>query len=271
MELNGAHVLVTGGSRGIGEALARQFAAAGAKVSVVARSKAELEQVAADIGGTAFVTDLLDQHQVDDLIGRVEAEAGPIDVLVNNAGLETDDQHANVDIERIRALSRVNFEAPMVLTRNVIRGMHARGKGHLVFLSSVAGTSGFPGIATYAGTKAGINNFVASIRLELKNTAINTTVIAPGPVDTRMWDALEDAPYATAMLKRMRILLPKMSPEKLARRSVAAVRSDRRHVRHPKRLMLTNFLPMELPRRLGAALLMGIKLDAPPPPRSTED
>jgi len=269
MELNGAHVLVTGGSRGIGEALAREFAAAGAKVSVAARSEAELKQVAADIGGTAFVTDLLDEHQVDDLIGRVEAEAGPIDVLVNNAGLETDDQHANIDVERIRGLSRVNFEVPMVLTRNVIRGMHARGGGHLVFLSSLASTSGFPGLATYTGTKAGIQNFVASLRMELKDTNIHTTVIAPGPVDTQMWDVLEEAGYAEAMLKRFNRLqlIPKLSPQKLAKRSIAAVKANRRHVRHPRRLSM-NFMLPEVPRRMSEGLLAGIKFDPPPPPES---
>ena len=267
MELNGAHVLITGGSRGIGAALAKEFSDAGANVTVAARSEAELKQVAADIGGQYFVVDLLDPHQVDELIPRVEAEVGPIDVLVNNAGLETDDQHANVDVERIRALSRVNFEVPMVLTRNVIRGMHARGKGHLVFLSSLASTSGFPGLATYTGTKAGIQNFVASLRLELRDTNIHTTVIAPGPVDTQMWDVLEEAGYADAMLKRFRLfqLIPIISPQKLAKRSIKAVQGNRRHVRHPRRLLM-NFMMPEVPRRMTEGLLTGVKLDPPPPP-----
>ena len=81
----------------------------------------------------------------------------------------------------------------MVLTRQVLPGMLQRRRGHVVFLSSLAGTSGFAGMAVYSGTKAGLNNFVASIRMELKDTPITTTVVAPGPVDTEMWDRVEAA------------------------------------------------------------------------------
>lgn len=269
MDLEGANVLVTGGSRGIGEALAREFAAAGSTVAVAARSKADLKRVAEDIGGHDFVVDLTDDNQVDGLIGRVEAEIGPIDVLVNNAGLETHDQFATVDAAHIRDVSRVNFEAPLVLTRNVMRGMAARDRGHLVFMSSLAGSSGFPGLAVYSGTKAGLNNFVASIRLELNNTNIGTTIIAPGPVDTQMWDQLEDSGYTDKMLKRLRMmqLIPKIAPEKLAKRAVKAIAADRRHVRHPRRLSFNYMLP-EVPNRLSEVLLAGIKFEKPPSPDS---
>jgi len=269
MDLDGANVLVTGGSRGIGEALAREFSSAGSKVAVAARSETDLKRVADGIGGHAFVVDLADDRQVDGLIGRVEAEIGPIDVLVNNAGLETHDQFATVDAAHIRDVSRVNFEAPLVLTRNVIRGMAARDRGHLVFTSSLAGSAGFPGLAVYSGTKAGLNNFVAAIRLELNDTNIGTTIIAPGPVDTQMWDQLEDSGYTDKMLKRLRMmqLIPKIAPEKLAERAVKAIAADRRHVRHPRRLSL-NFMLPEVPNRLSEALLAGIKFEKPPSPDS---
>ena len=89
MKLAGKHVVVTGGSRGIGEQLAREFAAQGARVTVVARSVDALQRVAADIGGTAVVADLTDDSVVDRLIQNIERDHGHIDVLVNNAGLET--------------------------------------------------------------------------------------------------------------------------------------------------------------------------------------
>ncbi len=267
MELSGAHVLVTGGSRGIGAAMARAFAKAGAEVSVAARSEGDLKQVAADVGGHAFVVDLTDSVEVDGLIARVEGEVRPIDVLVNNAGIETDDQHAALDVNLIRTLCRVNFETPLVLTRQVVRGMHARGKGHLVYTSSLGGSAGFPGLAAYAGSKAGLNNFVASMRLELNDTNIGTTLVAPGPVDTRMWDALEDSSYTDELLKRFNTmrLIPKLSPEKLAKRTVKAVESNRRHVRHPRRLSM-NFMLPEVPRRMTESLVAGIKFEQPPTP-----
>ncbi|MEZ5379922.1 MAG: SDR family NAD(P)-dependent oxidoreductase [Acidimicrobiales bacterium] len=261
MELNGAHVLITGASRGIGAALARAYAKEGAKVSLVARSTDALKSLADELDGFAFTADLLDPDQVDELIARVELEAGPIDVLVNNAGLETSEPFEGIGTETIRDVARLNFEAPMVLTRQVLPGMLARRKGHIVFLSSLAGTGGFPGLAVYAGTKAGVSNFVASLRMEMRDTPITTTVVAPGPVDTEMWDHIEDAGEYADMLKRLRLfqLIPKKSPELIAKRTVAATKAERRHVRTPRRL-LVNHLLREAPTRITESLLSGVKV-----------
>ena len=261
MDVQGKNVLVTGGSRGIGEQLARRFAAGGARVAVTARSGDELNRIAKDIGGQAFRADLLDADAVEGLVGRVEADFGPIDILVNNAGLDTSDAFARLTPEVIRNVTRVNLEAPMVLTRQVLPGMIERGRGHLVFLSSIAGTAGFPGLAPYCGTKAGINNFVATLRLELGSYPIGTTLVAPGPVDTNMWQHLEDSAYETPVLKRLRAfqLIPMAKPEKLAARVVTAVSKDRKHVRHPARLSATFWLG-ESPRRLNELILRGVTL-----------
>jgi uncharacterized protein len=259
MDIKGTHVLVTGASRGIGEAMAKAFAEAGANVSVAARSEAPLRAVADKIRGTAFVADLLDQSTVDGLIQRVEAEAGPIDILMNNAGLETTSWFHEDTTERIRDVSRLNFEAPMILTRNVLPGMLKRGRGHVLFMSSAAGSAAFPGLVSYSGTKAGLNNFAAGLRLELRDTPINFTVVAPGPVDTGMWDHLEDEQQLAPMLKRLRALqlIPKKSPEMLAKRTVAAVQANRRHVRVPRRLSATFWLG-ESPRRIMETVLTGV-------------
>jgi uncharacterized protein len=259
MDIRNRHVFVTGGSRGIGEQLARKFAAAGARVSIAARSGDELDRIARDINGVAFLADLLDADEVEGLIAKVEAEVGPIDILVNNAGLDTADAFAKIEPSVIRNVVRVNLEAPMVLTRQVIPGMIKRGGGHLVFLSSLAGTSGFPGMAAYCGTKAGINNFVATLRLELGAYPIKTTLVAPGPVDTAMWQQLEDSAYETQMLKRLRRLqlIPMAKPDRLATRVVNAVQSNRKHVRHPARLS-TSFWMGEAPRRVTETVLKGV-------------
>ena len=261
MDLRGSHVLVTGASRGIGAAMARQFAAAGARVSLAARSTDAVNALATELGGRGFTVDLLDPDQVDRLVPTVEADAGPIDVLVNNAGLEQTNWFHLEDATRIREVVRVNLEAPLVLTRAALPGMLARGRGHLVYTSSLAGSASFPTLSVYAGTKAGINNTVATIRLELRDTPIKTTLVEPGPVDTAMWDHLEDAPTTTAMLRRLRLLqlIPKKSPELIARRTVAAVTADRRHVRTPRRLSLSFWLA-EAPRRINELVLTGVPL-----------
>src|SRR6476620_1406226 len=117
MELRGKRVLITGASRGIGDALARRFAAVGAHVALVARSADAIEKLAADLGGTAHPADLADTAQVATLINRVEDEAGPIDVLVNNAGIDRADafwEHSHDDVSRI---VQINLTAPMELCR----------------------------------------------------------------------------------------------------------------------------------------------------------
>lgn len=255
--------MVTGGSRGIGEALAREFASRGAKVTVVARSVDALQRVAGETGGNAVVADLSDDREVDGLIERVEMMHGPVDILVNNAGLETTVPFATEDPRAIRAVSRLNYEAPLVLTRHVLPGMLARGRGHVVFVSSLAGTAGFPGMAVYCGTKAGIFNFFSSLRRELKHTPVNLTVLSPGPVDTQMWDAVESASPETAKVVRrfqMLQLIPKASPVDIARRTVNAVRRDKPYVRDPKRLSFNFWLNM-LPTKISNLAALGIKFD----------
>ena len=261
MQLAGAHVLVTGGSRGIGAALAREYARRDAVVSVAARDGAALDQLATELRGHAFVADLLDPVQVDGLIERVEAAVAPVDVLVNNAGMESVGAFHASDPSVIRDIARLNFEVPMVLTRLALPGMLERRRGHVVFLSSLAGTGGFAGLAVYSGTKAGLNNFVASIRMELKDTPITTTLVAPGPVDTEMWDRLEAVTEYAAMLKRLRLfrLLPKASPDVVACKTVDATAAATRHVRMPRRL-LVNHLLREAPTRITEGLTTGVVL-----------
>ncbi|MGI9598820.1 MAG: SDR family NAD(P)-dependent oxidoreductase [Acidimicrobiales bacterium] len=259
MELQGAHVLITGASRGIGAAMASSFAAAGARVSIAARSTAALEEVARPIDAAPFTVDLADADQTERLIATVEAEAGPIDVLMNNAGIETTEHFHTVDSDALRQVARVNLEAPMVLTRQVLPQMLDRNRGHLGFTSSLAGTSGFPGLTPYGATKAGLTNFVAGLRLELRDTDIHTTVITPGPVDTAMWDQLEQSAEIDPVIRRMRRLqlIPMKTPAYLAERTVEAVRSDARHVRTPRRLS-TSFWLREAPARITELLMTGV-------------
>lgn len=263
MELHGRTVVVTGASQGIGAALAKAFTAAGSRVVLAARSVDRLEELAEETGGVSHPVDLLDPDQVERFIADVEERHGPVDVLVNNAGLDATEPAATIETETIRRVSRLNVEAPMVLTRQVLPGMLARRSGHLVFVSSLAGTASFPTMAHYAASKAAATNFAGSVRWEVRRHGIGVTVVSPGPVDTEMWDRVE-ATEGTAAKVRRRFehlhLLPKIGPDELAARTIEAVQADRRHVRHPRRLSPMFWLD-EAPRRLIELALTGVRFD----------
>src|SRR5690348_14065671 len=139
MELAGRRVLITGASRGIGQALAEQFASAGARVALVARSEGPLKDLADRLGGTAHPADLGDPDQLANLIERVEADGGPIDVLVNNAGIDRAAFFTHVSAADVEALYRLNLIAPVELTRQAVPRMLDRGRGHVVMMSSMSG------------------------------------------------------------------------------------------------------------------------------------
>ncbi len=262
MDLDGKHVVITGGSAGIGAGLAREFAERGARILVAARSEAKLRAVADRIVGDHIVADLSKAEDVDAFIPRCLDLLGHIDVLVNNAGIETSTSFPTTDRDDVRTLARLNFEAPLMLTRDVLPHMLGRGSGHIVQMSSVAGAIPFPGLAAYSGSKAGLTNFTETLRIELKATPIGLTVVSPGPVLTEMWERLDNdsKPFAAAGLKRFRRLgfLPKLSVDKLVGATIAAVEHDRRFVRLPRRYGGYHALN-NAPRRLVEAALLGVK------------
>lgn len=262
MELRGKNVVVTGGSAGIGAGLAEGFAERGAHVLVAARSKAKLRAVAGRFVGDYIVADLTKAKQVDAFVPACLDKLGHIDILVNNAGVETTDSFATTDRADIRKLARLNFETPLLLTRDVLPHMLQRDSGHIVQMASVAGAIPFPGVAAYAGSKAGLTNFTESLRIELKSTGIGLTVVSPGPVRTDMWDRLDNdgKPFAGAGLRRFRQLgfLPKLSVEKIVTATIDAVEVDKRFVRLPKRYSGYHVLS-NAPRRLVEAALVGVK------------
>ena len=262
MDLQGKNVVITGGSAGIGAGLAAGFAERGAHVLVAARSEDKLKAIADRFVGDYIVTNLTKAKKVDAFVPACLDKLGHIDVFVNNAGIETTESFASTDRADIRALARLNFEAPMMLTRDVLSHMLERDSGHIVQMASVAGAIPFPGLAAYAGSKAGLTNFTETLRLELKTTSIGLTVVSPGPVSTEMWDRLDNDgnPFAGAALTRFRRLgfLPKLSVEKLVDATISAVEGDKRFVRLPKRYSGYHVLS-NAPRRLVEVALLGVK------------
>jgi len=259
MELSGKRILITGASRGIGESLARRFAGAGATVALVARTEGVLRPLAAELGGSAHPVDLSDSTQVATLIERVEDEAGPVDVLVNNAGLDAVGGFGESSPDELRCVTQVNYLAPAELCRQVIPRMLERGGGHIVNVSSGADCMVIPGLVTYSASKAALTHFTAGLRADFRGLPIRTTLVELGPVLTDMLTHTEEyEPTARSFERsyRMRVAV-KVSRETVAAEVVEAVRRGRRHVRIPKRMAGFPLLA-EMPRRMAEIMLTGI-------------
>ncbi len=263
MEVKGRTAVVTGGSGGIGEQIATALADAGATVAVVARSADKLTAVAERIDGHAIIADLTDDEDLDGLVEGCISTLGHVDIWVNNAGVETYQAFVRVPRDNIRQLARLNFEVPLMLTRDVLPHMLERGGGHIVQISSLAGAVGFPAMAAYCGSKAGLTNFTETVRLEMAKTNVGFTVVAPGPVDGDMWHRITaEGKYAQPALDRFRRLrfLPTIDARKLAKRTVSAIEKDKRFVRMPARFSMYHWLN-NAPRRMIEASLLGVETE----------
>ncbi|MDQ1532499.1 MAG: uncharacterized protein QOF28_260 [Actinomycetota bacterium] len=258
MELPGRRVLVTGASRGIGECTARAFADAGARVALVARSEEPLAKLAAELGGDAYPIDLADSDAVAGLFDRIEAD-GPVDVVVNNAGIDLTGRFVDADPAGIERLYRVNLLAPTELCRQALARMIPRRRGHIVNVSSLAGVSAVPGLAAYSASKAGLSHLTGALRAETKGTGIGTTLVELGPVPTDMLAGVHEyGPTERSFARGRQIgVIVDVDPDVVASAIVDAVRRDRRHVRLPRRSSLLMMLG-EAPRRLTEIILTGV-------------
>jgi 3-oxoacyl-[acyl-carrier protein] reductase len=181
--------LVTGGSRGIGAAIARELAGAGATVVVGYHSgKDEAESLAGEIGGKAVQADV----SVAEEAKRLVEEAGDVDVLVNNAGVTRDGVLARMTDEDWRTLLETNLSAAFYTCRAVTRGMMKRRAGAIVNLSSIVGIHGNWGQTNYAASKGGIIAFTKSLAQELGSRGVRANVVAPGYIKTRLTDAIPE-------------------------------------------------------------------------------
>ena len=187
--LEGRLALVTGGSRGIGRAIAVELAQAGARVVVGYRTGAEeAEQVATEIGGRAVQADVSEPEQA----ARLVEDAGDIDILVNNAGLTRDGLIARMSDEDWRTVIDTNLGGVFATCRAAARGMMRRRSGAIVNLSSVVGVHGNPGQTNYAASKAGIIGFTKALARELATRNVRVNAIAPGYIETALTEVLPD-------------------------------------------------------------------------------
>jgi short-subunit dehydrogenase len=261
MKLSGAHVLVTGASRGIGAQVAAGAAGRGATVTLVARSAEVLADRAADLDGHALPCDLGVPAQREGLVARAEAAAGrPVDVLVNCAGLDSVAGMLEVTAAQLRALYEVNLLAPAELVRQALPGMLARGRGHLVTVSSGFSTVTAPGLVPYASSKAGLSHFHAGVGLELRGTGIGMTLVEPGPVRTQMWEDIEQHGLSAAALERwVRLQLTRVvTAEEVAGKLLDGVEQGKAHV-VPSRRMSPVLAFTWIPRKVGDLALAGVR------------
>jgi 3-oxoacyl-[acyl-carrier protein] reductase len=185
--LEGKTALVTGGSRGIGRAIALELARAGASVVVGYRSgREEAEAVAEEAGGRAVQADVSDPTEAK----RLVEEAGELDVLVNNAGLTRDGLIVRMSDEDWRVVLDTNLGGVFHTCRAAARGMMKRRAGAIVNVSSIVGVHGNPGQTNYSASKAGIIGFTKALARELGERGVRANVVAPGYVRTRLTEVL---------------------------------------------------------------------------------
>ena len=272
--LNGAHVIITGGARGIGLATAKRLVGYGARISLWDRDHHALKEAVRDLNEhapppphdteghvqpalpvTTIVADITDPQQIDDGLAASRAAYGPVDILINNAGHvapgRLEEQPADVwDLS-----VDVNLSALIRLTRLVIEEMYERRRGHIVNISSAAGTMGVPGLAVYSAAKWGVWGFSEALRGEAQMHGVSVSSIHPGYVRTGMFEG--------AKLKGLgALLVPRLKSHDVVARAIveAALRKGHRCPKRPRSVRMAVLFRGILPDAWfnGLMKLMGV-------------
>ena len=193
-ELKGKKALITGASGGIGGEIARTLHKAGADIAISGTRLESLNSLAEEIGSNVqiFQCNLNDPVAIDDLWKTASEKMGGIDILINNAGITRDNLFMRMSDEEWLDVLNVNLTATMKLCKGMIRGMMKNRWGRIINISSVVGTTGNPGQANYAASKAGMVGMSKSLAFEVASRGITVNIIAPGFIETAMTDKLND-------------------------------------------------------------------------------
>jgi short-subunit dehydrogenase len=243
MDLKQKHVVVTGASAGIGRALALELARAGARLTLVARRRVALERLAAEIEEEALSEPLVlavDLSEGDDgWLDEAREHAGPIDVLINNAGVQVIAPTHSVDVRTGERLLELNLRVPLRLTRRVLPSMLARGEGGIVNVASMAALAPTPGMTYYNAAKAGLGGASEALRGELRDSGVDVVTVYPGIIETDMARA-GISRYEPSALLRMQ---PVGDADVLARLVRRALERRRARIVYPRVNVLARFFP----------------------------
>jgi NAD(P)-dependent dehydrogenase (short-subunit alcohol dehydrogenase family) len=250
--LTGKVVAITGGGRGIGRATALALAREGARVAVGDLDREAAERVAAEIGpaGLGLPLDVTDHPAFTAFLDEVEQQLGPLDVLVNNAGIMPVTPLVAESPESISRQLEINLSAVIHGTQEAMKRMVPRGSGHIVQLASLAGRAGFPYLATYCATKHGVVGLSEAVRMEMRGTGVEVSVVMPGIVRTELATGLADARGVKTVL-----------PEDVAGEIVGALRKPRFDVFVPKSTGPIVAVAAAAPRRVREAIARALKAD----------
>jgi len=232
--LDGKVAAITGASSGIGEATAMALAAEGAAVSLAARRKDRLDNLAATIGGEggralAIETDVTDEEQANAFVNRTHEELGGLDILVNNAGLMLLGPVAGAPTEQWRRMLDVNLAGLLYCTHAALPIMGSQGSGDIINVASVAGRIAAMGSGVYNMTKWGVVGFSEALRQECARANVRVTAIEPGWVDTELQGHNEHPMVVEGMNKMIDAIDKVLEPDDIARAIVFAV-SQPEHV-----------------------------------------
>jgi short-subunit dehydrogenase len=250
--LRGALVVITGAARGIGRATATALAAQGARVVVADLDQDLAEQVAAELGDGALGVrvDVTDRPGFTALLDRIEADHGPVDVLINNAGIMPLVAFEDETEESLLRQVAVNFAAQWYGTQDAIRRMKPRGRGHIINVASMAGVVPTPGAATYSATKHAVVGLTESVYWELRGTGIDIGYVLPTLVNTELASGVKRT-RATRVIE----------PEDVAREIVEALRNPKLAIYVPPSMGAVTRWTALLPRRVGDRLMTGTGSD----------
>ena len=245
--LAGKVVVITGAAQGIGASTTTALSRLGAKVVIGDLDQVLAEKTAAELGAEALPLDVTDTKGFTEFLDEVERRVGPIDVLINNAGIMPLAPLDEEDDAATRRLLEINLHAVIHGTKEAVKRMRPRGTDHIVNIASMAGKAGFPGATTYCATKHAVVSLSESVHLELHGTGVLVSCVMPAVVRTELASGLGEAKFFKSV-----------QPEDVAQAIVDALRRPKFDVFVPASLDAMGRITRLLPRRLGEGLLRAL-------------
>ncbi len=255
-DVKGKLVLITGAAMGLGKLMAEHFAADGANLALLDLNKEALEETAKKIGDLGvkvghYICDVSDRDAVFAMADKVHREMGPVDVLVNNAGIVVAGDFLDVDIEKHLKVIEVNQIAHLLTTAAFLPDMVKKGEGHLLIIASAAGLTAMPGISSYISSKFGALGFGEALRMEFNKKKLNipVTIVCPSMISTGMFDGAGHP-----------VGVPPLKPEKIVNIIYKRFKKNKPYVLEPWPVKITPFCKSVLGTRVFETVFKSLGL-----------